>query len=167
MRRHIVHFTRRHEARGHVLSHVKSGIGAVIAMISVGALAVMTGVPFLIAPFGATAVLIFGHPKSPLAQPANVIGGYLLAALLSSLALWMFPGSWIAAAAAVGATIALMAALRVTHPPAGAIPLVAFASHFDLPLLMGVVVAGSLLMIVIGVLHHLIPPSQQYPIRLD
>ena len=58
-----------------------------------------------------------------------------------------------------------MAMLRVTHPPAGAIPLVAFASHFDLPMLTAVVLAGSVLMIAIGVLHHRIPPSQQYPLR--
>ena len=167
MRRHIVHFTRRHEPKGRMASRLKSGIGAIIAMLAVGLLAGATGIPFLIAPFGATAVLIFGHPKSPLAQPANVIGGYLLAAVVASIALWLFPGSWIAAVIATGATIALMPVLRVTHPPAGAIPLVAFASHFAMPLLVEVVLAGSLLMIAIGVLHHYIPPRQQYPLRVD
>lgn len=165
MRRHLKHFTHRHEPKGTVHLHLKSGIGAMIGMASVGALTVFTGIPLLIAPFGATAVLIFGQPKSPLAQPANIIGGYLIAAIASSAALWLFPGSWAAAAAAVGITIAAMAMLRVTHPPAGAIPLVAFASHFDLPLLTVVVLAGSVLMIAIGVLHHRIPPQQQYPLR--
>ena len=98
-------------------------------------------------------------------QPANIVGGYMIAALVSSAALWLFPGSWESAATAVGATIAFMAILRVTHPPAGAIPLVAFASHFELPLLTAVVLAGSVLMIAIGVLHHRIPPRQQYPLR--
>lgn len=162
---HVVHFLHRHEARGHALAHLKSGVGAVLAISLVGFAAVATGLPMLIAPFGATAVLLFGQPKSPLAQPANIIGGYLIAAVVASLALWLFPGQWEAAAAAVGISIAAMAMLRVTHPPAGAIPLVAFASHFQLPMLTAVVLLGSVLMIAIGVLHHRIPPRTQYPLR--
>jgi len=165
MFRHILHYIHRHEPKGETLAHLKSGIGAILAMMSVGAMAFLTGIPFLIAPFGATAVLLFGQPKSPLAQPANVIGGYLLAAIIGSLAVWLFPGAWMAAAAAVGLAIALMLMFRVTHPPAGAIPLVAFASHFNLPILTGVVTAGGAVMIAVAVLHHRIPPRQQYPLR--
>ncbi|WP_137155283.1 HPP family protein [Rhizobium sp. FKL33] len=167
MIKHLRHFIQRHEPPGQALSHLKSGCGAVLAMSGIGGVAVATGMPFLLAPFGATAVLLFGQPKSPLAQPANVFGGYFVAALIGSLAVWLFPGAWLAAAVAVGLTIAVMLILRVTHPPAGAIPLVAFASHFSLPLLMAVVSAGSALMISIAVLHHRLPPSQQYPLRLE
>ena len=142
-------------------------LAMMLVVVYVGAVAVLTGLPFLIAPFGATAVLLFGQPKSPLAQPANIIGGYFLAALVGSLAVWLFPAYWLAAAAAVGVAIALMLILRVTHPPAGAVPLVAFASHFNLPLLTGVVVGGSVLMITVATLHHLIPPRQQYPLRIE
>jgi CBS-domain-containing membrane protein len=163
--RHVVHYLHRHEPKGQTLAHLKSGIGAMIAIAIVGLMAVLTGLPMLIAPFGATAVLLFGQPKSPLAQPANIIGGYMIAALVASAALWLYPDAWQAAAIAVGATIALMPMLRVTHPPAGAIPLVAYASHFELPMLAAVVLAGSVLMIVIGVLHHRLPPRQQYPLR--
>lgn len=162
---HVVHYLHRHEPKGNALAHLKSGIGAVLAISLVGLMAVFTGLPMLIAPFGATAVLLFGQPRSPLAQPANIIGGYLIASVVSSATLWLFAGSWEAAAAAVGISIAAMAMLRVTHPPAGAIPLVAFASHFDLPVLTLVVLAGSVVMIAIGVLHHRIPPQQQYPLR--
>ena len=70
-------------------------------------------------------------------------------------------------AVVVGVTIAAMAMLRVTHPPAGAIPLVAQASQIHLPLLIGVVVAGSVIMILVAVLHHTIPPRQQYPLRVS
>jgi CBS-domain-containing membrane protein len=167
MFQHILHFIRRHEPKGDTLAHLKSGIGAILAMSMVGLVAGLTGLPFLIAPFGATAVLLFGQPKSPLAQPANVLGGYLLAAIVGSLTVWLFPGAWMAASGAVGVSIALMLILRVTHPPAGAIPLVAFGSHLELPILAGVVVAGSVLMIAIAVLHHQIPPRQQYPLRIQ
>jgi len=164
---HLRHYIRRHEPKGSTLSHLKTGIGAVLAMTAVGLLAVVSGLPFLIAPFGATAVLMFGQQKSPHATPANIDGGYLAATLIGSLAVWLFPGFWLAAAGAVGIAIALMLMLRVTHPPAGAVPIVAFASHLNLFVLSGVVFVGSLLMILVAILHHRIPPRQQYPLRID
>jgi CBS-domain-containing membrane protein len=165
--RHARHFIHRHEPKGHWHGQVKAGIGAGIGMLAVGTLAVFTGIPLLIAPFGATAVLIFGQPKSPLAQPANVFGGYFIAALIGSVAMALAPGLWWVAAIAVGVTIAAMLLLRVTHPPAGAVPLVAFASHLSAELLFTVVVVGALALIAIAVLHHAIPPRHQYPLRAD
>jgi CBS-domain-containing membrane protein len=165
--RHLRHFIHRHEPKGHWHGQLKAGIGACIGMLAVGGLAVVTGIPLLIAPFGATAVLIFGQPKSPLAQPANVFGGYLISAIVGSLAVLIAPGLWWAAAIAVGVTIAAMLLLRVTHPPAGAVPLVAFASHLSAGLLFTVVVVGALALIAIAVLHHAIPPRHQYPLRAD
>lgn len=165
MFQHLLHYIHRHEPKGDTLAHLKSSIGAILAIMGVGLLAVMTDIPFLIAPFGATAVLLFGQPKSPLAQPANILGGYMLAALVGSAMVWLFPGAWIAASGAVGISIGLMLMLRVTHPPAGAVPLVAFAAHYNPAMLFGVVLSGGLLMIAIAVLHHQIPPRQQYPLR--
>src|SRR6478609_5836616 len=147
MRRHLKPFLHRHEPRGHWHGHLKSGFGAVIGMSAVGGLAIATDIPLLIAPFGATAVLIFGQPKSVLAQPANVLGGYLVAAAIGGLAMAFFPGLWWVAAIAVGLAIAAMLVLRVTHPPAGAVPLVAFGSHLAAPTLFLVVLMGGLLLI--------------------
>ncbi|QWW68078.1 HPP family protein [Rhizobium sp. WYJ-E13] len=165
MRHHIKHFIHRHEPKGAFHAHLKSGIGAVIGMVSVGTLAITTGIPLLIAPFGATAVLIFGQPKSPLAQPANVIGGYVLAAAVGAAAAFFFPGLWWVAAIAAGIAIAAMLALRVTHPPAGAVPLVALGSHLGGLTLFAVVLLGGVLLVAIAVVHHLIPPRHQYPLR--
>ena len=165
IRRHFRHYIHRHEPKAHWHSQLKAGIGACVGMLAVGALAVLTGIPLLIAPFGATAVLIFGQPKSPLAQPANVVGGYILAAIIGGIAMAAFPGIWWVAAIAVGVAIALMQFLRVTHPPAGAIPLVAFASHLSAVMLFAVVVVGALALIAIAVIHHAIPPRHAYPLR--
>lgn len=166
MRQHFHRFAYRHETRNHSHHHIKSGIGAVLAMLAVGALTVTTGVPLLIAPFGASAVLLFGQPRSPLAQPVNAIGGYLLAAIVVAIAAHFFPEIWWAAAIGVGVTIAGMSLLRVTHPPAGAVPLVAFGSHLDPMTLLLVVLIGSVLLVMIAVVHHAIPPSTQYPIPI-
>jgi len=86
---------------------------------------------------------------------------------IGSLAMALFPGLWWAAAIAVGLAIAGMLMLRVTHPPAGAVPLVAFGSHLSALTLFTVVGLGGLLLIAIAVLHHLIPPKQQYPLRAE
>lgn len=48
----------------------------------------------LIAPLGASVALLFGQATSPLAQPANVFGGYFLATVLAvEVAVWV-PGLW-------------------------------------------------------------------------
>jgi CBS-domain-containing membrane protein len=167
MRRHIRTLVARHEAGGQFLSHVKSGWGAMVGMSAVGGLSAMTDLPLLIAPFGATAVLLFGQPASPLAQPANIFGGYIIASAIAVGAVVAFPGMWWAAAVAVGLAIALMLMLRVTHPPAGAIPLVASASPLHGSMLFTVVLLGSASLVTLAFLHHKIPPRQQYPRRVD
>lgn len=78
------------------------------------------GVLWLVAPMGASAVLVFGVPASPLAQPWSVVGGNTLSALAGiACARWIGPPE-LAAAVAVGAAIGLMLALRCLHPPGGA-----------------------------------------------
>jgi CBS-domain-containing membrane protein len=167
MRRHIRTFTARHEPSGLLLSHIKSGTGAIVGMSLVGALASLTGLPMLIAPLGATAVLLFGQPASPLAQPMNIFAGYLVATLIGVGAALAFPGVWAGAAIAVGVSIVLMAMLRVTHPPAGAVPLVATAAPYQGSTLFIVVLLGCISLLTLAVVHHWIPPRVQYPRRAD
>jgi len=163
--RRILDFVHRHEPRGQTLSHLKSGIGAVIGMTLVGALAALTGLPMLLAPFGATAVLLFGQAESPLAQPINVFGGYLVAALIAVAILAVMPNAWWVATLAVGLAIAAMLALRVTHPPAGAVPLVAFSTHMPAGTLFLVVVVGAACLVAVATVHHRLPPRVTYPRR--
>lgn len=167
MRRHIRTFTARHEPSGLLLSHMKSGSGAIVGMSLVGILASVTGLPMLIAPLGATAVLLFGQPASPLAQPMNIFAGYLVATLIGVGAALAFPGLWVSAAIAVGVSLALMLMLRVTHPPAGAVPLVATASPYQGSTLFIVVLLGCIILLTLALLHHWIPPRVQYPRRAD
>ena len=168
MRRHVRPFITRHEPRGSLMLHLKSGSGAVVGMSAVGGLSVLTGLPLLIAPLGATAVLVFGQPSSPLAQPANILGGYMIATILAVGAMAAFPGLWPAAIVAVGLSIALMLALRVTHPPAGAIPLVALpASSTSGLMLLAVILVGSASLVALAIVHHWLPPRAQYPRRID
>ncbi len=161
----LLDFIHRHEPQGETLAHVKSGTGALVGMTLVGALAALTGLPLLLAPFGATAVLLFGQPDSALAQPANVFGGYLIAALVSALMLGLLMPTWWVATVAVGVVIGLMLALRVTHPPAGAVPLVAFSTSMNPEMLFCVTLGGVLCLVLVAIVHHWVPPRCVYPKR--
>lgn len=101
-------------------------IGAFLGILLAGGLshlagsAALTSLPWLVAPMGASAVLVFGVPSSPLAQPWSVVGGNTLSALVGiACARWLGPPE-LAAAVAVGLAVGLMLALRCLHPPGGA-----------------------------------------------
>lgn len=144
-------------------SHLKSGVGAILGVGAVGGLATLTELPLLIAPLGATAVLLFGQPSSPLAQPANIFGGYLLATIFGVAAALALPAAWWVAALMVGVVIAAMSALRLTHPPAGAIPLVALAAPLQSVSLFLTVLLGCLSLVSLALVHHRLPPRISYP----
>src|SRR4030066_344616 len=56
--------------------------GALLGVGFTALLAVLWKCPMLLGPFGASAVLIFGAYKAPLAQPRNVLLGHFLAACI-------------------------------------------------------------------------------------
>jgi CBS domain-containing membrane protein len=108
------------------LGWLRGSFGAALAILAAGlATSLLThglppGFPWLIAPLGASAVLVFAVPASPLAQPWSVVGGNLLSATIG-LTLGAGIGEpLVAAGLAVGAAIAAMTFARCLHPPGGA-----------------------------------------------
>ncbi|WP_176590974.1 HPP family protein [Sphingobium sp. EM0848] len=79
--------------------------------------------PLLVAPMGASAVLLFAVPASPLAQPWSVFGGNVVSALTGITIAKLIPDPTIAAALAVGCAIGVMSLMRCLHPPGGAVAL--------------------------------------------
>ena len=73
--------------------------------------------PWLVSSLGASAVLLFGMPSSPLAQPWPVLGGTIVSALAGGFSQWLVPDPTWATALAVGLSILLMVPLRCMHPP--------------------------------------------------
>jgi CBS-domain-containing membrane protein len=131
-----------------------AGLGAGIALLVIGSLGAITGQPLVMAPFGASAVLLFAVPGSPLSQPANVVGGHVVATAIALLFRFVLPGEWWVAAIAVGTVVGVLAALRLTHPPAGADPLVVFASDPGLSFLALPVLVGAALLVLIATAFH-------------
>lgn len=81
---------------------------------------VLATLPWLVAPLGASAVLVFGVPASPMAQPWAVVGGNTVSALAGIACVHALPSPVLAAPAAVALAVGLMLALRCLHPPGGA-----------------------------------------------
>ena len=81
--------------------------------------------PWFIAPMGASAVLLFAVPASPLAQPWSIIGGNLVSALIGVTCAARIDDPALAASLATSLAIGAMFALRCLHPPSGAVALTA------------------------------------------
>lgn len=100
------------------------GIGAVaIAHIT---LLHDTDLVLMLSSFGSSAVLLYGAPQSPLAQPRNLLFGHLFSALVGVFMFQNFGHTpWLAASLAVATAIALMQITHTVHPPGGASALLA------------------------------------------
>lgn len=101
-----------------------AGLGSCLAILLLQGLGQTLQHPLLLAPFGASCVLLFVAPHSEFARRRNVLLSYTLATVTGFAALWLLAGQWWAVAVAVGVTIALMCLTRSVHPPAGAHPIV-------------------------------------------
>jgi CBS domain-containing membrane protein len=95
------------------------GIGVTGAVCSLVAPA-GSALPYLVAPVGASSVLLFAVPASPLAQPWPIIGGNTLSALVGILVARLVHQPMLATVVAVGLAIAVMSLTRCLHPPGGA-----------------------------------------------
>jgi CBS domain-containing membrane protein len=114
--------------------------------------------PLLVAPMGASAVLLFAVPASPLAQPWPVIGGNVVSALVGTFIAMLIPDPTLAAAVAVGLAIAAMSLLRCLHPPGGAVALSAVlgAAHTPPSYMFALVPVGvnTALLVAVAIIFH-------------
>lgn len=112
----------RERVRAAVGAFIGLGITAWIATVYAPAAG---DLPLLIAPMGASAVLLFTIPASPLAQPWPFIGGNVISAVIGVTAAHMISSTFLAASVAIGLAVAAMSFLRCVHPPSGAVALTA------------------------------------------
>jgi CBS domain-containing membrane protein len=108
----------------------RGAVGALIGILVAGGVARLLpdgagDLPYLVAPMGASAVLLFAVPASPLAQPWPVVGGNLISTTIGLGAAWLFDDALVSAGVGVGAAIGTMMLLNCLHPPGGACALVA------------------------------------------
>ena len=125
--------------------------------------------PLIVAPVGASAVLLFAVPASPLAQPWSIVGGNTISALVGVSVVQFVSDPMLAIGLAVSLAILAMSLTRSLHPPGGAAALTAVIggaavarAGFWFPLIP--VAINSLILVALGVLFHRLA-GRQYPHR--
>lgn len=111
-----------------VKERILSGVGALcgLAISSLISWYVLGGInAWYIAPMGASSVLLFAVPNSPLAQPWNVIIGNILAGVIGVTCTQLLSDSTTAFSLAVGFAIFMMMTTDSLHPPSGAVAITA------------------------------------------
>lgn len=139
-------------------------IGVVLSIGLTGALCGLAfgrdpHLPLLVAPVGASAVLLFVVPASPLAQPWPIVGGNVISAVIGVLVGLAVQNQLLAGGLAVALAIVAMSLTRSLHPPGGAAALTAvFAgpsiaqAGYMFPLVpVGV---NSIVLVLLGWLFH-------------
>lgn len=114
-----------------------------IAVLALGQ-SMNNGGQLLMAPFGATAVLLFAAPLSPFSKNLNVVGGHFLTATIGLLFVEFIGfGIW-AVAMATGLAITTMVITNTLHPPAGANPILIIHSQQGWEFLLEPVLIGAI-----------------------
>jgi CBS-domain-containing membrane protein len=151
-----------------------SWIGALIGIAAVSYInyQILDGTDLVMAigSFGASAVLIYGVPQSPLAQPRNLVGGHIVSALVGvTVQMTMGDIRWLAGAAAVATAIAAMQITRTTHPPGGATAYIAVIGSqkiHNLGYLYVLIPAasGALIMLIVALVVNNLSSARRYPV---
>ena len=105
-----------------------SGLGALLAIGLSGLIGHLAAsqsgwAPLIVAPMGASAVLLFAVPSSPLAQPWSIVGGNVLSALVGIGVGQAVGDPVLATGVAVALAILVMSMTHCLHPPGGAVAL--------------------------------------------
>lgn len=136
---------------------IYAGLGAALA---IGALALaehrLSELALLMAPFGATAVLVFGLPESPLAHAKNVIVGHLITAAIGVAVSALMGVTPLSLGLASGLAVSAMLITRTTHPPAGANPILIMLSGQSWGFLLFPVLLGATAIVLCGRIMQLL-----------
>ena len=143
-----------------------SFIGSFIAIFLLGIISIQQNQTLLIAPFGASTVLLFGISNSPLAQPRNLILGNIFGAISAVLSVKILGLSYISCAIAVSIAICLGQIFRCLHPPAGAIAVLGVISNAKMLYVITPVLTGSILLLILAIMFNKIfKVNPSYPIH--
>jgi CBS domain-containing membrane protein len=115
--------------------------------------------PLIVAPMGASAVLLFAVPASPLAQPWSIVGGNTISAIMGVLSASLISDPIVATGVGVSLAIAAMSFTRCLHPPGGAAALTAVlggpvVASWGMLFPFVPVALNSLLLVAVGLLFH-------------
>jgi CBS domain-containing membrane protein len=151
-----------------------AGVTAFVGILAVAGISAyflgMGTVPFMIGSMGASAVLLFAVPHSPLAHPWSFVGSHLVSALIGVLCARYVPDLLAASALAVGAAIFIMHTLRCLHPPGGATALIPVLGdeavrQAGFGLLVAPIGLNVLVLMVVALVINNLLPGRSWPLR--
>ena len=148
---------------------LKSFLTGVFSALTIGALTALTykttyGI-FLITSFGSSMVMLYGYPESSFSQPKNIFFGHLLTSIVGIIFLYTIPlPIYLLIPFAVGSAIALMMMLNVTHPPAGANPIIVIMGSVSLDYLINPIILGTLIILIFGIILNRLILKKNYPL---
>jgi len=155
-------------------------LGGIGAGITIGILAYITfqsilaGTNYglwLAASFGSSVVVVFGYPENEFAQPKNVLLGHLLCALVGIIFVTLFNITqdrsifFITIGLAMGISVMLMMAFKITHPPAGGNTIVVMLTQDSFQFLVFPIMAGAITIIIGGVIYNRFILKKNYPLK--
>ena len=126
---------------------------------------------WLAASFGSSVVVVFGYPDNEFAQPKNVLFGHLLCALVGILFVILFKISqdrsifFLTIGVAVGISVMLIMALKITHPPAGGNTILVMLTQDSFQFLIFPILVGAITIIIGGVIYNRIILKKKYPLK--
>lgn len=144
---------------------IGTALGCFLGLGLVSYITMQEHLPLLIASFGATSLLVFSAPSAPMAQPRNVIGGHVIAAIIGVTCYKLMGLSWISITLAATLAIIAMMLTDTAHPPGGATALVAIMGEADYSFVLTPILFGALILVCIAVIVNYFIPNRQYPIR--
>lgn len=142
---------------------ILAGLGGAMATFVLAGLSDVSGITLVMAPFGASCVLAFALPESPLSQPRSIIGGHLIATAVGLATASLLGVSVVTIALAVGLAIAAMLLTRTTHAPAGADPLLVMLTLPGWSFLLTPVLLGTLVIVAVAWVFHRVTGQATYP----
>jgi len=153
-------------------------LGGIGAGITIGILtyitfqSVLAGTNYglwLAASFGSSVVVVFGYPENEFSQPKNVLLGHLLCALVGIIFVTLFNITqdrsifYLAIGLAVGISVMLMMAFKITHPPAGGNTIVVMLTQDSFQFLVFPIMAGAITIIIGGIIYNRLLLKRKYP----
>ena len=126
---------------------------------------------WLAASFGSSVVVVFGYPENEFAQPKNVLLGHLLCTLVGIIFVTLFNITqdrsifFIAIGLAVGISVMLMMAFKITHPPAGGNTIVVMLTQDSFQFLVFPIMAGAITIIIGGIIYNRFILKKNYPLK--
>lgn len=149
------------------LEIIRALVGGAVSIFILLVLSKLSHNPWIMAPFGASCVILYAVSQSPLAQPRNVIFGHFISALVGLCFLKWFGVHDLSIAFSVGVAIALMMYFRCVHPPAGANPLVILLTaqtiHYEWSFLLFPVLTGAIALVIVAYVVNNFKSTQKWP----